>query len=168
MNDSALIGLKPRALEIFSALVSAYLETGQPVGSKMLSERLRLDLSPASIRSNMSSLEQAGLLFSPHISAGRIPPETGLRMFVDGLMEYTSDLKPEDRMSIDEECAARGISVDDLLEKPPVPCRGCHAVPVLCCHLSAMLNYSILNLCRSANSVRWLSSCVLMARSKTD
>ncbi len=117
MNDSALIGLKPRALEIFSALVSAYLETGQPVGSKMLSERLRLDLSPASIRSNMSSLEQAGLLFSPHISAGRIPTETGLRMFVDGLMEYTSDLKPEDRMSIDEECAARGISVDDLLEK---------------------------------------------------
>ena len=65
----------------------------------------------------MSDLEQAGLLFSPHTSAGRVPTESGLRMFVDGLMEYSSDLNDEDRLSIDGECATRGISVDDLLEK---------------------------------------------------
>ena len=117
MNDATLLGLKPRAIEIFNALVAAYLESGQPIGSKTLAQRLRLDLSSASIRSNMSDLEAAGLLFSPHISAGRVPTETGLRMFVDGLMEYSSDLTDEDRLSIDGECSMRGISVDDLLEK---------------------------------------------------
>ena len=117
MNDATLVGLKPRAIEIFNALVAAYLESGQPIGSKTLAQRLRLDLSPASIRSNMSDLEAAGLLFSPHISAGRVPTETGLRMFVDGLMEYSSDLTDEDRLSIDGECATRGVSVDELLEK---------------------------------------------------
>ncbi len=117
MNDATLLGLKPRAIEIFNALVAAYLESGQPIGSKTLAQRLRLDLSPASIRSNMSDLEAVGLLFSPHISAGRVPTETGLRMFVDGLMEYNSDLTNEDRLSIDGECAMRGISVDELLEK---------------------------------------------------
>ena len=117
MNDATLLDLKPRALEIFNALVTTYLESGQPVGSRVLAQRLSLDLSPASIRSDMSDLEQAGLLFSPHTSAGRVPTESGLRMFVDGLMEYSSDLNDEDRLSIDGECATRGISVDDLLEK---------------------------------------------------
>ena len=117
MNDATFLGLKPRALEIFNALVTAYLESGQPVGSRILAQRFHLDLSPASIRSNMSDLEQAGLLFSPHTSAGRVPTESGLRMFVDGLMEYSSDLNDEDRLSIDGECATRGISLDDLLEK---------------------------------------------------
>ena len=117
MNDATLLGLKPRALEIFNALVTAYLESGQPIGSKTLAKRLRHDLSPAAIRSNMSDLEHAGLLFSPHTSAGRIPTESGLRMYVDGLMEYSADLTNEDRMSIDGECAVRGVSVDELLEK---------------------------------------------------
>ena len=117
MNDATLLGLKPRALEIFNALVTAYLESGQPIGSKTLAQRLRHDLSPAAIRSNMSDLEHAGLLYSPHTSAGRIPTESGLRMYVDGLMEYSADLTNEDRMSIDGECAVRGVSVDELLEK---------------------------------------------------
>jgi heat-inducible transcriptional repressor len=65
----------------------------------------------------MSDLEHAGLLFSPHTSAGRIPTESGLRVYVDGLMEYSPDLTTEDRMSIDGECAIRGVSVDELLEK---------------------------------------------------
>ena len=117
MTDATLLGLKPRALEIFNVLVTAYLESGQPIGSKTLAQRLRHDLSPASIRSNMSDLEHAGLLFSPHTSAGRVPTESGLRMYVDGLMEFSSDLTTEDRMSIDGECAVRGVSVDELLEK---------------------------------------------------
>ncbi|MDC2981650.1 heat-inducible transcriptional repressor HrcA [SAR116 cluster bacterium] len=117
MNDATLLGLKPRAFEIFNALVTAYLGSGQPIGSKTLAQRLRHDLSPASIRSNMSDLEQAGLLYAPHTSSGRVPTETGLRMFVDGLMEYSPDLVTEDRMSIDGECAVRNISVDELLEK---------------------------------------------------
>jgi heat-inducible transcriptional repressor len=65
----------------------------------------------------MSDLEDAGLLFSPHISAGRIPTQSGLRLFVDGLMEYDVNLAAEEQNSIDGECAARGISVDELLDK---------------------------------------------------
>lgn len=117
MSDASIKGLKPRALEIFQTLVSAYIENGQPVGSKTLARLSGLDLSPASIRSNMSDLEEAGLLFAPHTSAGRIPTETGLRLFVDGLMEYNPDIADAERSSIDSECAARGISVGELLEK---------------------------------------------------
>jgi len=104
-------------MEIFQRLVNAYLESGQPVGSKTLSQIMNLDLSPASIRSNMSDLEDAGLLYAPHTSAGRIPTETGLRLFVDGLMEFNADLSESVRSSIDGECAARGISVAELLDK---------------------------------------------------
>ncbi len=117
MTDEAQKQLTPRALEIFHRLVGAYLDNGQPVGSKTLSQLMDRDLSPASIRSNMSDLEDAGLLFAPHTSAGRIPTETGLRLFVDGLMEFNRDISNSERLSIDGECAARGISVAELLDK---------------------------------------------------
>lgn len=117
MSDVSQKDLSPRAMEIFNTLVGAYIEGGQPVGSKTLSQLMTLDLSPASIRSNMSDLEEAGLLFAPHTSAGRIPTETGLRLFVDGLMEFNSDISETERLSIDGECAARGISINELLEK---------------------------------------------------
>ncbi len=117
MTDASITDLKPSSLEVFHELVSAYLEDGLPVGSKRLANSPRLDLSPASIRSKMSDLEDAGLLYAPHTSAGRVPTETGLRMFVDGLMEFNRDLSAEQRLSIDSECAARGISLDQILEK---------------------------------------------------
>jgi len=117
MGNFDVKDLKPSSLEIFHELVLAYLEDGLPVGSKRLAGSPRLDVSPASIRSKMSDLEDAGLLFAPHTSAGRIPTETGLRMFVDGLMEFNTDIPAEQRQSIDSECAARGISLDQILEQ---------------------------------------------------
>ncbi|MEC8263725.1 MAG: heat-inducible transcriptional repressor HrcA, partial [Pseudomonadota bacterium] len=63
----------------------------------------------------MSDLEDAGLLYAPHTSAGRVPTESGLRLFVDGLMEFSRDLQSEERSTIDSECAARGISLNQLL-----------------------------------------------------
>ena len=117
MTDASIKGLTPRALDIFRTLVSAYLDGGQPVGSRTLAKLSPHDLSPASIRNNMSDLEDAGLLFSPHISAGRIPTQSGLRMFVDGLMEYDVNLAEDEQNSIDGECAARGSSVSELLDK---------------------------------------------------
>lgn len=117
MNDVSDKGLTPRAMEIFHALVGAYIDGGQPIGSKTVANLIDLDLSPASIRSNMSDLEDAGLLFAPHTSAGRIPTETGLRMFVDGLMEFNPNISDQERSSIDGECAARGISISELLNK---------------------------------------------------
>ncbi len=117
MSNVCQKGLSSRAMEIFNTLVETYIEGGQPVGSKTLSQMTTLDLSPASIRNNMSDLEEAGLLFAPHTSAGRIPTESGLRLFVDGLMEFNPDISETERLSIDGECAARGISINELLDK---------------------------------------------------
>ncbi|MBT5541097.1 MAG: heat-inducible transcriptional repressor HrcA, partial [Alphaproteobacteria bacterium] len=104
-----------RSREIFRHLVEAYMETGEPIGSRTLSQRLGMNLSPASIRNIMGSLEQKGLLYSPHTSAGRLPTEAGLRFFVHGLMElgYLSD---EEKKNIDKQCKATGNNMPQMLE----------------------------------------------------
>lgn len=78
--------LTDRARDVFRLVVESYLETGAPVGSRTVSRFGGLNLSPASIRNVMQDLEEAGLLAAPHTSAGRMPTETGLRLFVDGMM----------------------------------------------------------------------------------
>src|SRR4028119_665905 len=77
--------LTDRMRSIFGLVVEAYLERGQPVGAKALTGNV--SLSPASIRGVRQELEERGLLTHPHTSAGRIPTETGLRLFVDGIMQ---------------------------------------------------------------------------------
>jgi heat-inducible transcriptional repressor len=79
--------LNERYREIFRSIVESYLTTGEPVGSRNLSRQLPMTLSPASVRNVMSDLETLGLIYAPHVSAGRIPTHTGLRLFVDGLLE---------------------------------------------------------------------------------
>ncbi len=92
--------LSARSRDIFRTIVEAYVETGEPVGSRTLSRRLGQltggQLSPATIRNVMADLEELGLLFAPHTSAGRLPTDLGLRLFVDGLME-TGGLTEDDR-----------------------------------------------------------------------
>jgi heat-inducible transcriptional repressor len=113
---SGLAELDLRSREIFRQIVELYLETGEPVGSRTLSRALPISLSPASIRNVMSDLEESGLIFSPHTSAGRLPTEIGLRLFVDGLLEI-GDLTREDRREIESQVAARNSnqSVEDFL-----------------------------------------------------
>jgi len=106
--------LNERSREIFRHLVEAYVETGQPVGSRVLSRRLDSRLSPASIRNVMADLEEAGLLYAPHTSAGRLPTEAGLRIFVDGLLELGS-LTAEERASIEGRCIASGRNPQQVL-----------------------------------------------------
>jgi heat-inducible transcriptional repressor len=84
---SGLRELNDRYREIFRSIVETYLATGEPVGSRNLSRALPMTLSPASVRNVMSDLEALGLIYAPHVSAGRIPTHTGLRLFVDGLLE---------------------------------------------------------------------------------
>src|SRR5262245_28357605 len=79
--------LNERSRTIFRQIVETYLATGDPVGSRNLARALPMSLSPASIRNVMSDLEHLGLIYAPHTSAGRLPTEIGLRMFVDGLLE---------------------------------------------------------------------------------
>jgi heat-inducible transcriptional repressor len=111
-----LIDLDQRARTIFRRLVDTYLETGEPVGSRTISRILPAGLSPASIRNVMMDLEDSGLIYSPHTSAGRVPTETGLRFFVDALLEV-GNLAPEERAKIDAEIRAtnRTRRVEDVL-----------------------------------------------------
>ncbi len=108
--------LNERSREIFRHIVDAYVETGEPIGSRTLSRRLGTALSPATIRNVMADLEDAGLLAAPHTSAGRIPTEAGLRLFVSGLLEI-GGLTADERASIDSQCAATGRSLPQALEE---------------------------------------------------
>ncbi|MCH4092097.1 heat-inducible transcriptional repressor HrcA [Acetobacter sp.] len=110
----AASGLNSRSATILRELVEHYLETGDPVGSRTLSHRLPLGLSPATIRSVMADLTDAGLLFSPHTSAGRLPTEKGLRLFVDGLLQF-GNLSEDERVSISSTLEMRGRSLEDTL-----------------------------------------------------
>src|SRR5438105_15291443 len=83
----AVAELNERSREVFRRIVESYLATGEPVGSRNLSRIIPMTLSPASVRNVMQDLEQLGLIYAPHTSAGRLPTETGLRFFVDALMQ---------------------------------------------------------------------------------
>ena len=102
-----LAALNERSREIFRHIVESYLATGEPVGSRNLSRILPITLSPASVRNVMSDLEQLGLIYAPHTSAGRLPTELGLRFFVDALMQI-GDLTETDRHSIEAQVAGAG------------------------------------------------------------
>ena len=108
--------LNQRSLEIFRELVDTYVETGEPVGSRTLSRRLNTPLSPATVRNIMADLEEAGLLYAPHTSSGRLPTDEGLRLFVHGLLEI-GDLNEQERKNIDKLCNNSGLSVSSVLEE---------------------------------------------------
>jgi heat-inducible transcriptional repressor len=112
---AGLADLNERSREILRHIVDAYMESGEPVGSRTISRRLAMSLSPATIRNVMADLEDAGLLYAPHTSAGRLPTERGLSLFVSGLLEL-GGLSKEERENIDGKCAAAGRSLADVLE----------------------------------------------------
>lgn len=110
----SLESLNERSKEIFRQIVETYLETGDPVGSRTLSRAGGIGVSPATIRNTMADLEDAGLLVAPHTSAGRIPTDIGLRLFVDGMMQV-GNLTKSEREAIKGQCAAASRSVEDVL-----------------------------------------------------
>jgi len=114
MSTLPLGDLNERSRAIFREIVERYLETGEPVGSRTLSKALPLSLSPATIRNVMADLEGIGLLQAPHTSAGRMPTELGLRLFVDGLLEI-GDLTSAERSSIEAQVAGQGRTLQDTL-----------------------------------------------------
>src|SRR3954469_10715568 len=107
-------GFTDRPREVYRHLVEAFLASGEPVGSRTLSQRLPHALSPASIRNVMADLETMGLLYAPHTSAGRIPTEKGLRLFVDGLLEI-GQLAPDERIAIEARMSGSGQRIEDVL-----------------------------------------------------
>jgi len=115
-TTSALAQLDRRSREIFRRIVDSYLETGEPLGSRNLARILPMSLSPASVRNVMSDLESLGLIYAPHTSAGRLPTESGLRLFVDSMLEV-GDLTAEERRDIETRVVAGGSgrSMDEVL-----------------------------------------------------
>jgi heat-inducible transcriptional repressor len=104
-EPGALANLNARSREIFRRIVESYLSTGEPVGSRHLSRMLPISLSPASVRNVMQDLEELGLIYAPHASAGRLPTHHGLRFFVDALLEF-GDLGREQRALIESQVRA--------------------------------------------------------------
>ena len=113
-SEVSLAQLNERSREIFRQIVESYLATGEPVGSRNLSRLIPMTLSPASVRNVMQDLEQLGLIYAPHTSAGRLPTEFGLRFFVDALMQV-GDLSDKDRVAIEGQVAAAGKTVENVL-----------------------------------------------------
>ncbi len=99
--------LTDRARDVFRIVVDSYLATGSPVGSRTIAQRSALNLSPASIRGVMQDLEEAGLLAAPHVSAGRMPTESGLRLFVDGMM-HAMEPSAQERAAIEAQAGTIG------------------------------------------------------------
>lgn len=115
-KNALVTELSERSREVFRHIVEAYVETGEPVGSRTLSRRLSVALSPATIRNVMADLEDAGLLFAPHTSAGRLPTDAGMRLFVSGLLEV-GKLADMERARIDTQCRAAGKSIEQALDE---------------------------------------------------
>jgi len=105
--DPTLQSLDLRSRDIFRRIVETYLRDGEPLGSRNLSRMLPSSLSPATVRNVMSDLEHLGLVYAPHISAGRLPTQKGLRFFVDAFMEL-GDLSDDDRRAIEAQVKASG------------------------------------------------------------
>jgi heat-inducible transcriptional repressor len=119
MQSPSVAELNDRARDVFRQIVDAYLTSGVPVGSRTLSKLGALGLSPASIRNTMQDLEELGLLAAPHTSAGRLPTQAGLRMFVDGMMQ-ASEPSDEERAAIEaglDKNLAGGGAIEEALAR---------------------------------------------------
>jgi len=118
MSDAAklLDDLNDRSREVFRLVVESYLDSGDPVGSRTLTRTLSEKVSAATVRNVMQDLEFLGLLNSPHASAGRVPTQMGLRMFVDGLLEV-GDLDAKDRQKIDATLSSNTADMGNMLDR---------------------------------------------------
>ncbi|GAB2677330.1 heat-inducible transcriptional repressor HrcA [Thalassiella azotivora] len=104
-----------RRLSVLRAIVEDYVETREPVGSKVLVERHNLGVSPATIRNDMAALEEEGYIAQPHTSAGRVPTDKGYRLFVDRLASV-KPLSAAERRAI-QTLISDPVDLDDVLER---------------------------------------------------
>ena len=115
MSENLYVELSDRSKQIFKSVVETYLETGSPSGSETILKKNGLDLSASSIRSILAELQNEGLLYAPHTSAGRLPTDKGIRLFVDGLLEF-GRLSKTEQENIKQQCSSKGSSFQDVLD----------------------------------------------------
>jgi heat-inducible transcriptional repressor len=115
-QNRILAELNDRSREVFRRVVEGYLDTGAPIGSRVLTRSMSERVSAATVRNVMQDLEYLGLLDSPHVSAGRVPTQLGLRLFVDGFLEV-GDLATEDRQSLDGMFESNSAGIEEVLDR---------------------------------------------------
>ena len=115
MSENLYLELTDRSKQIFKSVVENYLETGFPSGSETILKKAGINLSSSSIRSILAELQNEGLLYAPHTSAGRLPTDKGMRLFVDGLLEF-GRLSKDEQENIKQQCISKGSSFQDVLD----------------------------------------------------
>jgi len=116
MSENLYVELNDRSKQIFKTVVETFLETGSPSGSETILKKGLIDLSSSSIRSILAELQKKGLLYAPHTSAGRLPTDKGIRLFVDGLLEF-GRLSKSEQENIKQQCLSKGASFQDVLDE---------------------------------------------------
>ena len=116
MSENLYLQLSDRSKQIFKSVVETYLKTGFPSGSETILKKESINLSSSSIRSILAELQKEGLLYAPHTSAGRLPTDKGLRLFVDGLLEF-GRLTKNEKENIKQQCQSKGASFQDVLDE---------------------------------------------------
>ena len=115
MPENLYVELSDRSKQIFKSVVETYLETGSPLGSETILKKGGIDLSSSSIRSILAELQNEGLLYAPHTSSGRLPTDKGMRLFVEGLLEF-GRLSKSEQENIKQRCVSQGSSFQDVLD----------------------------------------------------
>ena len=116
MSENLYVKLNDRSKQIFKTVVETYLETGSPSGSETILKKGSIDISSASIRSILADLQKEGLLYAPHTSSGRLPTDKGMRLFVDGLLEF-GRLSKNEQANIKQKCLSKGNSFQEVLSE---------------------------------------------------
>ena len=116
MNKNLYLELSDRSKQILKSVIETYLETGDPIGSETILKKIGIGLSSSSIRSILANLQKEGLLYAPHISAGRLPTDKGMRFFVDGLLEF-GRLSKNEQENIKNQCQSKGSSFQEVLNE---------------------------------------------------
>ncbi|HRN54635.1 MAG TPA: heat-inducible transcriptional repressor HrcA [Gemmatimonadaceae bacterium] len=109
--------LSERERRVLEAVIRSYVETAEPAGSRTISRRSALGVSPATVRNTMADLEEKGFLFHPHTSAGRVPTDKAYRFYVDGLMAVGRPLPTADRDRLAAEIGDRGSAIETILRR---------------------------------------------------
>jgi heat-inducible transcriptional repressor len=113
----ATLALSDRERQVLEAVICCYVETAEPAGSRTISRRFGLGVSPATIRNTMADLEEKGFLYHPHTSAGRIPTDKAYRFYVDGLMHRGQPLPLPERDQLAEQIGERGSAIETILRR---------------------------------------------------